>query len=197
MVGFFKGIVEVESREDKYAYNERKRELLDELVDKLKRISAKKSGREIDVDLEALGNAMDRKRFEVELRKLDVAHLNISKHLANLESDVILKRQLMASNKCVVRLYAISAFNLSSRDNGSASDPYLILKCNDKTYDERDNYQLDEPNPKFNKFYDFEGTFPGCSPLQIDIWDYDDIFGDDLIGTTIVDLEDRYFSLDW
>jgi len=108
---------------------------------------------------------MERKRFEVELRKLDVAHLNITKHLANLESDVILKRQLMAQNKCIVRLYAISAFNLSSRDNGSASDPYLILKCNDKTYDERDNYQLDEPNPKFNKCYDFEGTFPGCSPL--------------------------------
>lgn len=108
---------------------------------------------------------MDRKKFEVQLRKLDVAHLHISKHLVNLESDVILKRQLMASNQCVVRCYAISAFNLSSRDNGSPSDPYLVLKCNDKKYDERDNYQLDEPNPKFNKFYDFEGTFPGCAPL--------------------------------
>jgi len=39
VVGYFKGIVEVESREDKYAYNERKRELLDDLIDKLKRIS--------------------------------------------------------------------------------------------------------------------------------------------------------------
>lgn len=144
-----------------------------------------------------LGNAMARKRFEVSLRKLNVAHLDITKHLVNLESDAILKRQLMASNACVVRLYAISAFNLSSRDNGSASDPYLYLQCNEKTYNERDNYQLDEPNPKFLKHYDFEGVFPGCSPLQIDIWDYDDIFGDDLIGTTVVDLEDRYFSLDW
>jgi hypothetical protein len=27
--------------------------------------------------------------------------------------------------------------------------------------------------------------------------DYDDLFGDDLIGTTIVDLEDRYFMPEW
>lgn len=131
------------------------------------------------------------------MRNLNIAHLNITQHLVNLHSDVILKRQLMSKNRCIVRAYMISAFNLSSRDNGSASDPYLILKCNDKTYNERDIYQLDEPNPKFNKHYDFEGVFPGCSPLQIDVWDYDDIFGDDLIGTTIVDLEDRYFSLEW
>jgi len=103
----------------------------------------------------------------------------------------------MCKVKCIVRFYAISAFNLSSRDNGSASDPYLILKCNNKVYNERSIYQLDEPNPKFLKHYDFEGHFPGCSPLEIGVWDYDDIFGDDLIGTTIVDLEDRYFSIEW
>lgn len=39
VVGYFKGIVEVESREDKYNYSERKKELLADLIDKLKRIS--------------------------------------------------------------------------------------------------------------------------------------------------------------
>lgn len=103
----------------------------------------------------------------------------------------------MAQTKCIVRFYAISAFNLSSRDNGSASDPYLKLLCNDKIYDERNNYVLDDANPDFHKHFDFEGTFPGTSPLQIDVYDYDDIFGDDLIGTSSVDLEDRYFSMEW
>jgi len=29
--------------------------------------------------------------------------------------------------------------------------------------------------------------------LFIEAMDYDDLFGDDLIGTTTIDLEDRYF----
>jgi len=33
--------------------------------------------------------------------------------------------------------------------------------------------------------------------LIIHAMDYDDLFGDDLIGTTIVDLEDRYFLPEW
>jgi hypothetical protein len=66
-----------------------------------------------------------------------------------------------------------------------------------KTINERDNYQLDEPNPSFFKHYDFEGVFPGCPPIVVDVVDYDDIFGDDSIGTTIIDLEDRFFSPEW
>jgi len=91
----------------------------------------------------------------------------------------------------------VSGFNMASRDNGSASDTYLVAGCNGKEYNERDNYQLDEPNPVFHKKYDFDGLFPGSTPLKIEVWDYDMIFGDELIGTTNVDLEDRFFSIEW
>ena len=131
------------------------------------------------------------------MRQLNLSHLDILTHVANIQSDDILKRQLLESNRCIVRLYVIEAFNLSSRDNGSPSDPYLYITCNDKVVNERSNYQLDEANPKFHMMYDFEGVFPGCSPLEISIWDYDDIFGDDLIGKTSIDLEDRYFHMEW
>jgi Ca2+-dependent lipid-binding protein len=97
----------------------------------------------------------------------------------------------------VIRVYVISAFNLSSRDNGGDSDPYLILTCGAREYNERRNYQENEPNPEFYKSYEFEGQFPGCAPLVIKVMDYDDIFGDDSIGTTSIDLEDRYFSPEW
>jgi hypothetical protein len=56
---------------------------------------------------------------------------------------------------------------------------------------------MDEPNPSFHTYYDFEGTFPGSTPMVIDIYDYDEIFGDDIIGETVLDLEDRYFSMEW
>jgi hypothetical protein len=84
-----------------------------------------------------------------------------------LNSDVILKSALLKEEKCVIRFYAVNGFDMSSRDNGSASDTYLKLECNGKVYSERDNYQLDQPNPDFYKMYDFEGYFPGSSPLKI------------------------------
>lgn len=171
--------------------------LIENLISLLKQISKLKLKEEIDINMEALGSPEERRAFELKLRRLDVSHLNITKHLANLESDEILKRSLLAQNKCVIRIYMISAYDLASRDNDSPSDPYLYLTCNGKIYNERNNYQLDEANPKFFKYYDFEGIFPGSSPLQIDVFDYDDIFGDDLIGTTIIDLEDRYFTMEW
>ena len=195
-VGYFKGIIEVEAKEDKIEYQRKKKFLINRLISLLEEIG-KKKGEEVHIDVEALSSAMERRKLMSKMRRIDVAHLEITKHLANLESDEILKRQLLAQNKCIVRLYMISAFDLASRDSGSASDPYLYIQCNNKIYNERDIYQLDEPNPKFYKSYDFEGTFPGCSPLRIEVWDYDEIFGDDLIGTTIIDLEDRYFSMEW
>jgi Ca2+-dependent lipid-binding protein len=140
---------------------------------------------------------MERRKLDLELRKINVDHMDIPKHLANIQSDEILKKKLLAQNKCLIRLYMISAYDLSSRDNGSPSDPYLYINCNDRTYNERNDYQLDEANPDFFKLFEFEGIFPGSTPLKIDVFDYDDIFGDDLIGTTIVDIEDRYFSFEW
>lgn len=147
--------------------------------------------------MEKMDTMEGRLKFDLELEKLSVAHLGITKKLADLESDETLRRLLMAQTKCIVRVYCLSAFNLSSRDNGSESDPYLILNVGGKTYNERDIYQLDNPNPEFHKYYDFEAVFPGTAPLVISVMDFDDIFGDDLIGKTVIDLEDRFFSPEW
>jgi hypothetical protein len=62
----------------------------------LKQISKYKLNEEIDINIEALGSPEERRAFELKLRRLDIAHLNITKHLANLESDEIMKRALLA-----------------------------------------------------------------------------------------------------
>ena len=37
----------------------------------------------------------------------------------------------------------------------------------------------------------------GSSQLRIDVYDHDTVFSDDLIGSTCIDLEDRWFSPSW
>lgn len=73
---------------------------------------------------------------------------------------------------------------MAKRDLFSESDPFLIMKCGQEKFDEEDNYQEDEPNPKFNKCYEFQVDFPGASALEVWVYDYDLFFGNDLIGMT-------------
>lgn len=171
--------------------------LIHDLKLKLNTLNLKKTGRPIELHLDRFDTMEGRAEFDEEMEALGLAHLNVTKSLANLESDETLERMLLKNQKCIVRVYMISGFDLASRDNGSFSDPYLKLTLGKKTFNERDNYMDDEPNPEFCTYYDFEATFPGCPTLVIEAWDYDLIFGDDLIGTTTLDLEDRYFSPEW
>ena len=96
-----------------------------------------------------------------------------------------------------MRLYLLEGFDFSSRDIGSFSDPYIVVKCGNMKFDKRDNYFVDEPNPKFYDVFEFNCKFPGSYPLEIEAYDFDDLFGDDLIGKTVIDLDDRYFCPDW
>lgn len=128
---------------------------------------------------------------------MGLAHLDITRLVSEVQSDEILKKLLLVERKCIVRLYVLSAFNLAARDNDSPSDPFLLITLGNQVFNDRENYILDEPNPQFYKKINFEGVFPGCPQLKIGVWDYDMLFGDDLIGETLIDLEDRYFSSDW
>jgi Ca2+-dependent lipid-binding protein len=94
-----------------------------------------------------------------------------------------------------VYIYIIKASQLASRDLTSSSDPYLKVYNGDKEIlNDRANYFLDDPEPTFNKVLQFDSIFPGQPPVVIHVYDYDDLFGDDLIGTTKIDLEDRFYN---
>ena len=96
-----------------------------------------------------------------------------------------------------MRVYVTEGYNFAQRDIGSASDPYLVLTCGNQTINDKDNYKLDESNPQFYKHFDFLVNFPGAPLLEIKAMDYDDLFGDDLIGQTSIDLDNRHFSPEW
>ena len=99
--------------------------------------------------------------------------------------------------KCVVRIYIIGAYGLLPKDSGSDSDPFLVLKLGKKKIDDRANRFEDQPNPEWFKSFEFDAVMPGASLLKVQLWDYDALFSDELIGETIIDLEDRFFSPRW
>ena len=133
-----------------------------------------------------------------EMLKMNLRHLKIGKKIADVQSDEIIKRLLVQDCKCLVRLFVISAYGLAQRDNDSDSDPFTVVKLGDKkTYNDRENYKDNEPNPDIYKQFNFEAVFPGCPELLVQLWDMDMLFGDELIGETRLDIEDRYFSADW
>lgn len=45
--------------------------------------------------------------------------------------------------------------------------------------------------------FELKTLLPGTSELHVQVWDYDDYTRDDLIGETVIDLENRYFSKKW
>ena len=197
LMGKFKGIITVQTTEEKQEYLDKKHETIKQLTDNLNSLSQKKMGVPLELDMTMMDSAEGRSKFKGTMEQLGVAHLDVTKKLADLESDMTLDRLLKRIEKCTVRIYVISAFNLASRDNGGFSDPYLIVSCGRKSYNEREFYIEDEPNPGFHKMFEFEATFPGAPPIELKVMDYDLIFGDEEIGRTMIDLEDRYFSPEW
>lgn len=98
------------------------------------------------------------------------------------------------TNKCKARVYVLEGFNFASRDRFSLSDPYLVLRMGATEFNESENYQLDTADPTFYKCYEFIIDLPGSPVLEIEAFDYNDFFGDELIGSTYIDLDDRFFS---
>ena len=65
VVGYFKGIVEVESREDRYEYNQTKARLVQTLIKKVGQLSKKKTGKEFLIDVDLIEDPQERKKLKL------------------------------------------------------------------------------------------------------------------------------------
>jgi len=100
-----------------------------------------------------------------------------------------------------VRFYILKAFALEAMDEGwggkpGKSDPYLAIQLGKETFDGRNDYIEDEVEADFYRSVEVNAELPGAGSMIVRIMDYD-TFGDELIGQTIIDLEDRWFDERW
>ncbi|XP_071807797.1 otoferlin-like isoform X5 [Asterias amurensis] len=94
----------------------------------------------------------------------------------------------------MVRIYIIKAMDLHPTDVNGKADPYLQLQLGKHKASDKENYISKNLNPVFGKCFEFEATFPLESKLNVQVYDWDLIGSDDLIGETTIDLENRYHS---
>ncbi|RLN20509.1 hypothetical protein BBJ28_00005436 [Nothophytophthora sp. Chile5] len=109
---------------------------------------------------------------------------------------------LLQSLPYEIRVYVLDGVGFAPMDIGlngrpGKSDPYLKLTLGDKKLSDRKNYIEDTTDPDFYKMHMLNAKLPGASILTIEAMDHDLIGGDDLIGKTTIDLEDRLFDKRW
>ncbi|XP_035994611.1 fer-1-like protein 6 isoform X2 [Fundulus heteroclitus] len=98
------------------------------------------------------------------------------------------------SVQVLIRVYIVSASNLHPADPDGKADPYIFLRLGKNEIKDRDNYIPKQLNPVFGRSFEMQATFPQESLLSVLIYDYDLVGGDDLIGETRIDLENRFYS---
>jgi len=105
-------------------------------------------------------------------------------------------KSLLQPVQLYCRLYILRGYGLTPKDDDGLSDPYLIIKLGSTKISTRDRYIKNSLEPEFFESFEIPCTLPGDSSVEITCMDWDGI-GDDLIGKTEIDIEDRWFSKDW
>ena len=106
-------------------------------------------------------------------------------------------KKLNKPEPLLCRVYIINATGLTSRDSGGGSDPYLKLRLGRKEINDSKNRKSDTLNPEFRSVFEFQFGLPGEALLHIELYDWDMLGFDEMIGATTVDLENRWFSQEW
>uniref|UniRef100_M4BZV0 C2 domain-containing protein n=1 Tax=Hyaloperonospora arabidopsidis (strain Emoy2) TaxID=559515 RepID=M4BZV0_HYAAE len=131
--------------------------------------------------------------------------------------------QFLNPRPYLIRVYVLDALNLIPKDVNNRCDPYLRVSLGDgrrheQVFSDRSNHQSETLTPKFHKMYEFKTDLPGASELKLEVLDYDffaipafptglskalgtaiesTVYGDDFVGATLIDLEDRWFDEKW
>eukprot|EP01052_Picozoa_sp_SAG31_P013809 SAG31_NODE_841_length_11595_cov_3.739388_3_plen_1000_part_00 len=104
-------------------------------------------------------------------------------------------KQQLNPQKVVVRAYILEAKDLMPKDADGKAEPYIESRLGQLTHGSAEDAKH-SLNPQLRKMHEFHTQLPGPSKLELTLWD-DDTVGRELIGTTVIDLEDRWFCGAW
>lgn len=93
----------------------------------------------------------------------------------------------------LVRVYIVKG-SVHPMDLNGKADPYVVLQMGGKRISDKENYVSKQLNPIFGKCFEMELKFPQDSQLTVQIYDWDLVGSDELIGETRIDLENRFYS---
>lgn len=105
-----------------------------------------------------------------------------------------IKRNLMVELPVVVRVYIVQGINLRSRDIYGYSDTFIKVEFGDEFISDRANYIPNQFSPVYGKRFQLPGVIPKDTLLKVSVYDRYTLTQNDLIGTTVIDLEDRIRS---
>jgi len=94
----------------------------------------------------------------------------------------------------LIRVYVVRCLNLHPMDPNGKADPYLICSLGKKTYKDKDKYVSKQLCPEFGRCFEFNTIVPFATNVRVQVMDWDMLSGDDLIGETYVDIENRFYS---
>ncbi|XP_048585076.1 myoferlin [Nematostella vectensis] len=95
---------------------------------------------------------------------------------------------------CLVRVYVVKGVDLQPQDTNGKVDSYLIVSLGKKKFDDETNYVANNLNPEFGRMFEFSAQIPLVKDLKVVVKDRDVLGRDDVIGETVIDLEQRLLS---
>ena len=75
-----------------------------------------------------------------------------------------------------------------------SSDPYLVVKIGEQEQNTEKSAVKNCLDPIFGKMFEFTCTLPEDRTLSLTVMDRDRLLRDDVIGSTEIDLEDRFYT---
>eukprot|EP00056_Hartaetosiga_gracilis_P007895 m.113633 g.113633 ORF g.113633 m.113633 type:complete len:2195 (+) comp12801_c0_seq2:42-6626(+) len=97
--------------------------------------------------------------------------------------------------KVLARVYVVRCIGLQPQDSDGGCDAYVQIKVGKKrVVKDSKNYIPSSLNPLIGRYFDVEMTLPRDTQITLGIWDHDTLSGDDLVGETVIDIEDRVLT---